>query len=324
MRSSRSVKRVSVNVNWAMRVTYVLDEERQESRQKRQRIDDHRRQDEAKAAKENGNRTVLNGQEYVAVEPAMTARGGPLHPSLPTRPNFDLVPKEEASATGKPKKLSAAERAEKEAESLKQGLAAMQGSNSDLVKNRRAIRMANMSAAQMLKAELNGEDVTEAPVGEASGEDLVTLERHDEDEKEQLEPDEARALLEKQAEDDGVDEEVIEPAVQTDEDEGEAAVPLEGEQSMEDEEEEEQEDLTTVEGEEGMTREERRAAKKARKRGKKRKADDDHDDEMAEGDDDDDEEDEAPPNPEADQPIPKKKLKFNSDGTVEGYEDDVK
>jgi 5'-3' exoribonuclease 2 len=33
---------------------------------------------------------------------------------------------------------------------------------------------------------------------------------------------------------------------------------------------------------------------------------------------------EDPPNPDADQPVSKKKLKFNSDGTVEGYVDDVR
>jgi 5'-3' exoribonuclease 2 len=53
-------------------------------------------------------------------------------------------------------------------------------------------------------------------------------------------------------------------------------------------------------------------------RGKKRKMNDTGDEE-----DEEDEEDEAPPNPDADQPIPKKKLKVNANGTVD-YEDEVK
>jgi 5'-3' exoribonuclease 2 len=53
-------------------------------------------------------------------------------------------------------------------------------------------------------------------------------------------------------------------------------------------------------------------------RGKKRKINETGDEE-----DEEDEEDEAPPNPDADQPIPKKKLKVNANGTVD-YEDEVK
>lgn len=67
-------------------------------------------------------------------------------------------------------------------------------------------------------------------------------------------------------------------------------------------------------------------------RGKKRKAVNDRpvpkleavEGEEAEVDEiDDDDEEEAPPNPEADQPLPIKKLKKNPDGTVD-YEDTVK
>lgn len=120
------------------------DEERQEHSQKRRRIEEHKRQDEDKAREEGRNALTLNGTEYVAVDnPAATARGGPLHPSLPSRPAFDLVPKEEAA-----KPDDQQQRAKK----------AMAGSNSDIVKNRKAIRMANMSAAQALKAELEGSD----------------------------------------------------------------------------------------------------------------------------------------------------------------------
>jgi len=59
-------------------------------------------------------------------------------------------------------------------------------------------------------------------------------------------------------------------------------------------------------------------AKKRGKRGRKRHAEHDED-QTLDGSDV-----EAPPNPEADQPVPKKKLKLNADGTVEGYVDDVR
>ena len=235
-----------------------------------------------------------------------------MHPSLPTRPAFDIVPKEEPA-----KKLTPAQRKEREAENMNRGVASMEGGSTvDVVRNRRAIRMANMSAADKLRAEMNGDTIG----GDDEGDDTVTLERKDEEEKEQLEPGQARAVLEGQAEDEGVDEEVVEPAVGPDEDEGEAAVPLEGEETMEDDDE------VPVDGEPKvkLTKAEKKAAKAAR-RGTKRKVEEV---EEVDAEDEEDEEDddfiEAPPNPEADQPAPKKKLKVNTDGTVDGYEDDVR
>jgi len=235
----------------------------------------------------------LNGQEYVAVDPSKTARGGNLHPSLPTRPGFDIVPKEEVAE----KKLNPAQKREKEAENMKRGVANMDAESSvDVVRNRRAIRMANMSAADRLRAEMNGETVD----GEGEGDDTVTLENKDEEEKEELAPEEAKAALEAQAEGEGVDEDVVEPALATDEDEGEAAVPLDGEQALDESEFEE------------------------KPKGHKRKVEEveaeDEEDELIVGDDGLD----APPDIESDQPASKKKLKFNADGTVDGYEDDVR
>jgi 5'-3' exoribonuclease 2 len=241
----------------------------------------------------------LNGQEYVAINPNATSRGGALHPSLPSRPGFDTVPKEE-SATGVQKKLNPAQKKERDAENMNRGVANMEAESSvDVVRNRRAIRLANMSAADRLRAEMNGETVD----GDDEGEDTVTLERKDEEEKEELEPGQAKQVLEEQAEDEGVDAEVVEPAMGTDENEGEAAVPLEGEQTME-------------EGEGDAN---------GSARGHKRKAEeveveDAEDGIVIEGDDGLD----APPDIESDQPASKKKLKFNADGTVDGYEDDVR
>lgn len=237
----------------------------------------------------------LNGLEYVAVNPATTSRGGALHPSLPSRPGFDIVPKEEFADQ---KKLTPAQKKERDAENMKRGVANMEAESSvDVVRNRRAIRMANMSAADRLRAEMNGEAVG----GDDEGQDTVTLERKDDEEKEELVPDQARHVLEAQAEDDGVDSEVVEPAMGTDEDEGEAAVPLEGEQPMDDGEG----DDDTANGS---------------TRGHKRKVEEVEDEDVIEGDDG----LEAPPDVESDQPASKKKLKFNADGTVDGYEDDVR
>jgi 5'-3' exoribonuclease 2 len=154
-----------------------------------------------------------------------------------------------------------------------------------------------MSAADRLRAEMNGETVD----GDDEGEETVTLERKDEEEKEEMEAGQARQVLEGQAEDEGVDEEVVQPALGTDEEEGEAAVPLEGEQTMDEGEE--------ADGQDGSA-----------ERGVKRKADDVEDEEAEDGDDGLD----APPDIESDQPASKKKLKFNADGTVDGYEDDVR
>jgi len=91
----------------------------------------------------------------------------------------------------------------------------------------------------------------------------------------------------------------VEPALATDEDEGEAAVSLEGEQTLEDQE--------LPQGE---------------PKGHKRKVEEveAEDEQVEDGDDGLD----APPDIESDQPASKKKLKFNADGTVDGYEDDVR
>lgn len=169
-------------------------------------------------------------------------------------------------------------------------------SSVDVVRNRRAIRMANMSAADRLRAEMNGETVD----GEGEGDDTVKLENRDEEEKEELDPEQAKAVLESQAEADGVDEDIVEPALATDEDEGEAAVLLEGQETLEDQE---------------FTGE--------KPKGHKRKVEEveaEDEDELIVGDDGLD----APPDIESDQPASKKKLKFNADGTVDGYEDDVR
>ena len=299
------------------------DEERQEVSQKRRRIEEHKRQDDAVAAGTKGATSStpdgtmhLNGTEYVAVTPSATARGGPLHPSLPTRPAFDIVPKEELAVDGRPaKKMTASQR---EAQALRAGpdaLSGMQGSNADYVKNRRAIRMANLSAAEKLKVELEEGDGAKGEVEEREREagvdqdevEPVTIERSEDEEKEQMAPEDAKAVMEEQVEDEGLNKEVVEPAIRTDEDEGERAVFLTGEETME------------QDGEDGgVVQSEPPHPSRKRKRGKRRNGEDEGEDELEHSDGD------APPNPEADQPVPKKKLSVNPDGSVEGYVDDVR
>lgn len=277
-----------------------------------------------------------------------------MHPSLPQRPGFDLVPKEEAGDGAKAvtaaaaaagaapsppgKKLNKAERA---AEAIKQGreqgLAALQGSNEDIVKNRRAIRMANLSAAEKLKAELEGRSTVAD--GEKSGPETVVMQRTEDEEQVEMTREEAREVLEEQGEEGGVDEEIVPREIQPDSEDGEAEVDRPGSEPMEAEAEAETEteppsrasrvDGTTegdgdveVIGETEMETEriEGKRGKKKGKRGKKRKYDEAEEDLTSSSES----ESEAPPDIEADQPVPKKKLKFNPDGTVEGYEDDVK
>jgi 5'-3' exoribonuclease 2 len=291
------------------------------------------------------------------VTPAATARGGALHPSLPQRPGFDLVPKEEAEAVGDAKAATAAggaaaaapsppgkklNKTERAAEAIKQGreqgLAALQGSNEDIVKNRRAIRMANLSAAEKLKAELEGR-ATIAD-GEKSGPETVVMQRTEDEEQVEMTREEAREVLEEQGEEGGVDEEIVPREIQPDSEDGEAEVDRPGSEPMEAETETEPpsrasrvDGTTEADGDVGdvevvgetetqteAERVEGKRGKKKGKRGKKRKYDEAEEDLTSSSES----ESEAPPDIEADQPVPKKKLKFNPDGTVEGYEDDVK
>jgi len=245
---------------------------------------------------------VMNGTEYVPVQPAATARGGALHPSLPTRPGFDIAPKEEVVPKGK--KMSAAQREAAALNAGKNSLLEAQASNRDVVENRKKIRMANQSAAQLLKAELAGDS---SPAENAATEEKVEIEV--EEEKEEMTKPDAQAVLDEQAEDEGVDEEVVQPPV-----------------AVADEE-------NGMDGVEGSSA---APATSKSSRGTKRKIEEREDaEENAEGDaasesgsssssSSSESETEAPPDVEADQPVSKKKLKVNPDGTVEGYEDEVR
>jgi len=94
-------------------------------------------------AQGNGPSPSLN----LTADPTPPAPFPPLHASLPPRPDF--AARADSIGLGGPKTVDAAQNAT--AATL-----ALGGSNRDIVANRRAIRMANMSAAEVLKAELGG------------------------------------------------------------------------------------------------------------------------------------------------------------------------
>ena len=294
-----------------------FDEDRQDERDKRRRVEEHHRQDMATSSSNGGSTPSrvgmqLNGVDYVAVSssPSSTARGGPLHPSLPTRPTFDLVPKDEAVKTGG-KRLTADQR---EAQALKAGpeaLVALQGrSNLEAVQNTRAHRKANMSAADKLKAELEGRPYQDDEEGDKMVEDgadatePITVEQTEEDEKIQVDKDTAEGILETQGENEGMNEEIVEPAIKADEEEGNPDVVRLGNEPESSDAQMTGDDAQDEADDPGS-------------RGQKRKT-------REEDENEDDDDDEAPPDPDADQPVSRKKLQVNANGVVEGYIDDVR
>jgi len=118
----------------------LLAEERQDQNAKRRKLDMEGKSDQAQS---NGPSPSLN----LTADPTPPAPFPPLHASLPPRPDF--AARADSIGLGGPKTVDAAHNAT--AATL-----ALGGSNRDIVANRRAIRMANMSAAEVLKAELGG------------------------------------------------------------------------------------------------------------------------------------------------------------------------
>ncbi|KAL8287373.1 hypothetical protein RQP46_003825 [Phenoliferia psychrophenolica] len=124
-------------------------EERQDRTDKRRRID---------AESRVGGTHIQNGHDYV-----------PVRPQAPARPEIALVPASAAptlpAVSGLPQRPAwVVPPAEVDAnamdiEAKEKQLAGMVGSNSSIVANRKAIRMANISAADMIKAELASGDI---------------------------------------------------------------------------------------------------------------------------------------------------------------------
>jgi 5'-3' exoribonuclease 2 len=78
----------------------------------------------------------------------LTETPNQLHPSLPPKPDFA----QKADALG----LGAVQQTPEEAALVSSASRALAGTARDVVANRAAIRMANMNAAEMLKAEMAG------------------------------------------------------------------------------------------------------------------------------------------------------------------------
>jgi 5'-3' exoribonuclease 2 len=118
----------------------LLAEERQDQNAKRRKLEMEGTSDQTQS---NGPSPSLN----LTTDPIPPPSFPPLHASLPPRPDF--AARADSMGLGGPKTVDAAQNAT--AATL-----AFAGSNRDIVANRRAIRMANMSAAEVLKAELGG------------------------------------------------------------------------------------------------------------------------------------------------------------------------
>ena len=291
------------------------DEDRQEQRNASRRRDEHKRQND-RAARESGTATPatggapgsfqMNGQDYVAVAapPSATARGGALHPSLPTRPGFDIVPKDEYRPPAKKGKTAKPTRAEIEEQALKASMnfgaggPAAIANNNDALDNRAKTRLANIDAAARLKAELEGREYVPAKVEEEAI-PVVTKSEVDEavvagkEAKEAKEESSADVEMEQYGNGNGTTESPRGVKRAREEAEGDAEAATEN---------------VAADGVEGAEVDVLELA------------------EAEEENNDDDDEDESPPNPDADADAPavKKKLKFNADGTVDGYVDDVR
>jgi 5'-3' exoribonuclease 2 len=120
-------------------------EERQDQESKRRKLEREQKQSQVKTVS-----TGTGPSPALALTTSTNTLSGPLaHPSLPPRPSFDFAAKADSIGFG----------AKPTPQSIQNAPAAAQalgGSNRDVVANRAAIRMANMSAAEMLKAELAG------------------------------------------------------------------------------------------------------------------------------------------------------------------------
>lgn len=116
----------------------LIAEERQDQNAKRRKLDAQQK-----------------GEQVASIGPSASLQLGEppaaptLHPSLPPRPTYDFAATADSIGLG----VSPTPESVQHTPTAVQALA---GSNRDVVANRRSIRMANMSAADVLRAELGG------------------------------------------------------------------------------------------------------------------------------------------------------------------------
>jgi 5'-3' exoribonuclease 2 len=113
-------------------------EERQDQNAKRRKL-------EIQSAK---NGSSMGPSPTVLTTPAAPTNH-PVHPSLPQRPAYNFAANADSMGLGAPPTSESIQ-------NMPVAVQALAGSNRDVVANRRAIRMANMSAGEVLKAELFG------------------------------------------------------------------------------------------------------------------------------------------------------------------------
>jgi 5'-3' exoribonuclease 2 len=113
-------------------------EERQDQNAKRRKLDAQQK-----------------GEQVASIGPSASLQLGEppaaptLHPSLPPRPTYDFAATADSIGLG-------ASPTPESVQHTPTAVQALAGSNRDVVANRRSIRMANMSAADVLRAELGG------------------------------------------------------------------------------------------------------------------------------------------------------------------------
>ncbi|GAA5977728.1 hypothetical protein JCM11641_001390 [Rhodosporidiobolus odoratus] len=151
-------------------------EERQDRSEKRRRIDREQQQQPHSMRNSAQNHSQLssgsgqthrNGIDYVEVNAngsaATTASNGP--GGLPNKPTWAAGEADKEADKGK----------EQEQEKGK-GAVGLVGSNASIVANRKALRMANLSAADMLKAELAGGEAPAVEKGEGEKDEPAVVE----------------------------------------------------------------------------------------------------------------------------------------------------
>ncbi|KAJ7937328.1 exoribonuclease 2 [Mycena leptocephala] len=111
------------------------------------RLAENRQDQNAKRRKLEEKKNVRPSSSLALTAPPTAPSGAPVHHPLPPRPSF--AANADSMGFGAPPTVQSSQNAPTAAQALA-------GSNRDVVANRRAIRMANMSAAEMLKAELSG------------------------------------------------------------------------------------------------------------------------------------------------------------------------
>ncbi|KAJ6539062.1 XRN 5'-3' exonuclease N-terminus-domain-containing protein [Mycena capillaripes] len=114
---------------------------------RRRREAENRQDQSAKRRKLEEKKAIRPSSSLALTAPPTAPSGPPVHHPLPPRPSF--AANADSMGFGAAPTVQSSQNAPIAAQALA-------GSNRDVVANRRAIRMANMSAAEMLKAELSG------------------------------------------------------------------------------------------------------------------------------------------------------------------------